>query len=120
MENVRDTFGIFLNFNDVATMPRGTVKKHCEDIEKVLSKEGDSDISELEMAEEILNLPPEPSKNTALELLKFLHQKQLQEIFPNLWIALRIAVTLPVTVEKFLNTEACKKLPALNNDSGMA
>ncbi len=31
MENVRDTFGILLNFNDVATMSRSTVRKHCED-----------------------------------------------------------------------------------------
>lgn len=69
MENVRDTFGILLNFNDVETMSRGTVKKHCEDIEKALSKEGHADICGMEMAEEILNLPPLPSKNTAMELL---------------------------------------------------
>lgn len=98
MENVRDTFGILLNFNDVATMSRSTVRKHCEDTEKALSKEGHADISVMEMAEEILNLPPLPSKSTAMELLKFLHQKKQQEIYPHLWIALRIAVTLPVTV----------------------
>lgn len=101
MENVRDTFGILLNFNDVATMSIGTMKKHCEDIEKALSKEGHADICEMEIL--FLgtfdgNLPLLPSKNTAMELLKFLHQKQLQEIYPNLWIALRIAVTLQVTV----------------------
>lgn len=71
VENVRDTFGILLNFNDVATMSRGTIKKHCEDIEKALSKEGHADICGMEMAEEILNLPPLPSKNTAMELCVF-------------------------------------------------
>lgn len=97
MENVRYTFGIILNFNDVATMSRSTVRKHCEYIEKTLSKEGHADISGIEMAEEILNLQPLPLKNIAMELLRFF-QKQLQQICLNLWIALRIAITLPVTV----------------------
>lgn len=45
---------------------RRTVKKHYEDIEKALSKEGHAVITGNEMAEEILNLPPLPSKNTAI------------------------------------------------------
>ncbi|KAL0147912.1 hypothetical protein M9458_056789 [Cirrhinus mrigala] len=39
-----------------------------------------------------------PPLTTALEMLSFLHDNHLQELYPNLWIALRIAVTLPVTV----------------------
>ena len=35
---------------------------------------------------------------TALELLSFIHKRNLKELYPNLWIALRIACTLPVTV----------------------
>ena len=35
---------------------------------------------------------------TTLELLKFIHAKQLTEIYPNLCIALRISATLLVTV----------------------
>lgn len=34
----------------------------------------------------------------APELLTFLCQKNLQELYPNLWVGLRIAITLPVTV----------------------
>ncbi|KAK0155352.1 Zinc finger MYM-type protein 1 [Merluccius polli] len=48
--------------------------------------------------QEILNLPQLPPKTSALEMLTFLHDNQLQEVYPNLWIALRIALTLPVTV----------------------
>ena len=33
-----------------------------------------------------------------MEMLTFLHDNDLQEVYPNLWIALRIALTLPVTV----------------------
>lgn len=51
------------------------------------------------MAQELKNFPELPSKKmTALELLTFIHEKQLIEIYPNLWVALRGAVTLPVTV----------------------
>lgn len=33
-----------------------------------------------------------------LELLDFLHEKKLEDVFPNMWVALKVAVTLPVTV----------------------
>lgn len=35
---------------------------------------------------------------TNMELLTFLHEKKLAEIYPNMWVALRIFATLPVTV----------------------
>ena len=53
---------------------------------------------QLEMMKEIINLPQLPPKTSALEMLTFLHDNQLQEVYPNLWIALRIALTLPITV----------------------
>lgn len=33
-----------------------------------------------------------------LKLLSFLQEKKLKEVYPNMWVALRIAVTIPVTV----------------------
>ncbi len=30
--------------------------------------------------------------------MTFLHEKKLTEIYPNLWVALRVCATLPVTV----------------------
>ncbi|KAG1925876.1 zinc finger MYM-type protein [Pimephales promelas] len=38
------------------------------------------------------------TSTSALDMLTFLHNNGLQEVYPNLWIALRIALTLPVTV----------------------
>ncbi len=35
---------------------------------------------------------------TTFELLSFLQEKKLKEVYPNMWVALRIAVTIPVTV----------------------
>ncbi|KAJ3615223.1 hypothetical protein NHX12_018791 [Muraenolepis orangiensis] len=39
MQNVKDNFGVLLNFNNVTTMSRDTLK--CADLEKMLSKTGD-------------------------------------------------------------------------------
>ena len=50
------------------------------------------------MMQEIIDHPQLPPKTSALEMLTFLHNNQLQAVYPNLWIALRIALTLPVTV----------------------
>ncbi|XP_076044803.1 uncharacterized protein LOC143027403 [Oratosquilla oratoria] len=35
---------------------------------------------------------------TFFNLLTFIHKKHFEELYPNLWVALRIACTLPVTV----------------------
>ncbi|KAL6486779.1 hypothetical protein MHYP_G00034050 [Metynnis hypsauchen] len=52
-----------------------------------------------ELAMEMQNFPQLSSKNmTNMELLTFLHEKKLAEIYPNMWVALRISATLPVTV----------------------
>lgn len=46
-----------------------------------------------------VNLPQLPTNRmSAFELLDFVHEMELTELYPNLWISLRIACTLPVTV----------------------
>lgn len=58
-----------------------------------------SDLDGRELAQELKNLPDLPSKTmTLLELLIFIHERELSEMYPNLWTALRICLTLPVTV----------------------
>ena len=52
-----------------------------------------------ELALEMNNFPVLPKAGmTAMEILNHLKEKKLEEVFPNMWMALRIAVTLPVTV----------------------
>ncbi|KAI2647674.1 Zinc finger MYM-type protein 1 [Labeo rohita] len=97
---VKDRFGVLLDFSQVQGMSKETLQKHCTEVEKTLTavEKGGSDIDGQERAQEIINLPQLPPLTTALEMLSFLHDNHLQELYPNLWIALRIAVTLPVTV----------------------
>ena len=48
-----------------------------------------SDLDGSQLAHELKNLPDLPSKTmTQLELLVFIHEKDLSEIYPNLWTAL--------------------------------
>ena len=78
--------------------PRRTSKKHCNEVHKTLTEKGIADIDGPEMMQEIIDHPQLPPKTSALEMLTFLHDNQLQAVYPNVWIALRIALTLPVTV----------------------
>ncbi|GAA6073826.1 zinc finger MYM-type protein 1-like [Tachysurus ichikawai] len=93
---VNDKFGVLLNFPN---MSKEELSEHCQTLSTALSHDGQPDIDCRELVLEMQNVPHLPSKNmTNIELLTFLHEKKLMEIYPNMWVALRISATLPVTV----------------------
>ncbi|XP_034058243.1 zinc finger MYM-type protein 1-like [Gymnodraco acuticeps] len=93
---VRARFGVLLNLKK---LDRVELCNQCDKLCSTLSTGDGGDIDGKELALEITNLPSLPTcEMTALELLSFIHKKNLNELYPNLWIALRIACTLPVTV----------------------
>lgn len=99
LNQVKTKYGVVLNFSTACQTSSDSLKAQCMELEKTLTFNQDCDISGVDLANEIKNLPVLPSANmTAFELLSFLCEKNLEELYPNLWIALRIAVTLPVTV----------------------
>ena len=99
LNQVKTKYGVVLNFSTACQMSSDSLKGQCMQLEKTLTFNQDCDISGVDLANEIKTLPDLPSGNmTSLELLSFLCEKNLEEIYPNLWIALRVAVTLPVTV----------------------
>jgi hypothetical protein len=52
-----------------------------------------------ELGQELKNLPDFPLKTmTLFELLIFIHERKLSEMYPHLWTALIFCLTLPVTV----------------------
>ena len=60
---------------------------------------GHPDVDGKELAQELRYMPDLPSKNmTALEVFKLIAKKDLAEMKPNLWTALRIRLIIPVTV----------------------
>ena len=85
-----------VNFPD---LPSKELTKQCETLSNFLSCGGQSDLDGRELASEIQTFPDLPKANmTTLKLLAFLQEKKLKEVYPNMWVALRITITIPVTV----------------------
>lgn len=81
------------------TLDDEALEKQCKELENTLRSGEEADIDGRELAREIRSLPQLPTNRmTAFELLDFVHKKELTELYPNLWISLRIACTLPMTV----------------------
>ncbi|XP_041860484.1 zinc finger MYM-type protein 1-like [Melanotaenia boesemani] len=96
LENVGNKFGVLKNFPSLA---HEELAEQCEALGTTLHFEGKSDFDTKELVQEIKNFPDLPSKTKSLlELITFIHDNDLSEIYPNFWTALRIALTLPVTV----------------------
>eukprot|EP00064_Thunnus_orientalis_P001995 superscaffoldBa00000138_g2000 len=87
---VKTKYGVLLNFSTASQMSSESLKAHCMEVENTLTFRDDCDISGMDLAHKIQNLPHLPSDEmTAFELLSFLCEKNLEELYPNLWIAIR-------------------------------
>lgn len=96
LEIVGNKFGVLTNFT---TLTDEELAEQCEELGTTLHFEGHSDLDSGELVKEIKNFPDLPSTNMSLlDTITFMHDKDLSEIYPNFWTALRIALTLPVTV----------------------
>jgi hypothetical protein len=74
--------------------------KYCKDLDIKLKDGLNSDIDGTELFEELqsaTSLLPD-DVHTPLSVLRFLKLNGLQNVLPNLWISLRILLTIPVTV----------------------
>lgn len=90
LQNVREKFGVLSNFRN---LPDKELQKECETLQTILHFKGHSDVDGRELVQELKDFPDLPSKSmTLLELLTFIHEKKLAEIYPNLWTALRIGL----------------------------
>lgn len=78
-------------------MTRNELIKHCADLQLVLTDGDSADINGIEMADELTVLTTIVQSNLSpIELLKFVINTG--DFAPNVCIALRILLTLPVTV----------------------
>ncbi|XP_044133368.1 zinc finger MYM-type protein 1-like [Bufo gargarizans] len=79
---------------------RENLTECCLMLQKALEKDSQSLISGIDLAEElwhIQGLIPQES-TTPLNVLNFIVKNRLTDTFPNIWIALRILLTIPVSV----------------------
>ncbi|GAA6098845.1 uncharacterized protein LOC113098882, partial [Tachysurus ichikawai] len=84
LNQVKTKYGVLLNFSTASQMSSESLKAHCMEVQNTLTFRDGCDISGMDLAHEIQNLPDLPSdKMTALELLSFLCEKHLEELYPN-------------------------------------
>ncbi|KAM3833954.1 zinc finger MYM-type protein 1-like [Diretmus argenteus] len=96
LENVGEKFRVLSTFT---TLSNAELTEQCAALSSTLQCDEHADIDGTQLAHELRSLPDLPcQKITQLELLQFIHENELAEIYPNLWTALRVALTLPVTV----------------------
>ena len=96
MSDVANKFSVLVNFPDLNA---DDLEKQAKDLCQTLTSGDKSDLNIEELIMELQSFPKWPKqKMTTFELLVFLEEKGLKEVFPNTWVALRIAVTTPVTV----------------------
>jgi hypothetical protein len=74
--------------------------KLCKDLDIILTDGDDSDISRTELCYEIQSVETFLSDdvNSPLKILQYLKTNGLQNALPNLWIASKILLTIPVTI----------------------
>ena len=93
-----DLFGFMYSFQKLT---KSDLKRHTAELEKALTANGSSDIDGEMLAEEMdalkTFLPPD-AISEPLKALGFLTDMKSSVDFPNFWTALRILLTIPVTV----------------------
>ena len=91
---------IFNFLYDIKKEDKNGLLKKCLKLERDLTHENHSDIEGRQLFQEILLLTAElpDNKNTPLEVLDYIHSHGLKENYVNVTTALRILLTLPVSV----------------------
>lgn len=106
IDKCNDLFGFLGDFQNLES---DVIKRSCIDLDLALQiqHEGNvcKDIDGLDLHNEILsykilNPVPDSSKisDSPIDILNYITKKNLQSLFPNLFIALRIFLTLPISV----------------------
>ncbi|CAB3233161.1 unnamed protein product [Arctia plantaginis] len=75
--------------------------KFCGDLQLKLTIDSKSDIDGCILCDELISLKsllPDQNVATPVFVLNFIKDRNLQELYPNIWIAMRILLIIPVTV----------------------
>lgn len=80
-------------------MPREQILKHCNDLHNVLRVGESSDFQPFELYEELNTMIPNLPNfiKDVKQLLSYITENSLKEIYPNIYIVIRILLTIPVS-----------------------
>ncbi|XP_043931498.1 zinc finger MYM-type protein 1-like [Protopterus annectens] len=93
------TFGFLYNIQDLCNVSDDELLQLCKDLQNLLTHNDSADIDAVELYEELKTLCHiMPKGLSALDVLNVMKKRGLVEIFPQVVVALRILLTLPVTV----------------------
>ena len=97
-QKYEDTFGFLFDLKKLQTADENCLKCWCDKLEEFLKYDRDSDIDGMELFSELQIVRNCLSKETkkAIEVLDYI--KMMDCCFPNVWIAYRILLTIPITV----------------------
>ena len=108
LSSVDERFNLLSNHNDVFHFlfklsddhDQTQLKSSCHQLQKKLSANNSTDINADDLCEEIMSCPSFLKKcnNDAAKILEFIYLNNLTAVYPNITIALRILLTMPVTV----------------------
>lgn len=110
LTNYQSSFGFLFNISDLKYCSDENLREHCKKLSLILSAsvsddshqletQSESDIEELNLFTELKSLAHvSPDNGTPLEVIRFIYDSRLQDVFPNVTTALRIILTVPITV----------------------
>lgn len=95
-------FDFLYDINKLQCKTSIDLKTHCIALQKALSYQSKSDIDSSELVEELLMLstliPVKSEKSTSIDAFNYIYRNKLESLFPKTVVALRILLTMPVTV----------------------
>ncbi|XP_004211002.2 zinc finger MYM-type protein 1-like [Hydra vulgaris] len=93
------SYGFLYNILKLQNLNKEELVKKCNNLHLLLSDKNSYNIDDLELSEELDMLSRIFSTNaTVTTVLKILIEKDLQDLYPNCFIVLRIILTIPVSV----------------------
>lgn len=115
-ETFTSNFGFLYDFNNLTNISEEQIFKNCHDLYNILKDGENEDINGLEIYEELKSfrhLITDKNINSILDILKYIVVNKLDVVYPNICIAIRILLTLPVTVAS--NERSFSKLKLIKN-----
>ena len=94
-----ENFGFLYDLNKLKKIPKEQILKNCQDLHTVLQVGESSDFQSYELYEELQNMIPNlpNSIKDVKHLLQYIIENDLKEIYPNVYIVIRILLTIPVS-----------------------
>ena len=101
LDDHNSNFGFLYNINSLSKELQKNLLKKCQNLERVLTHGNCKDIDAIQLCDELICISHRTEGEgitTPYQLLQYVCKTGLCEIFSNLTVALRILLTLPVTV----------------------